>query len=208
MNARPATRRIHSCLQRLCLLQRLPLPLLLPGWIAALAAQFGDSKCASNSTEITITGHIGSGGAENVPEAVDGLPVGSIAFAAFSGGGSLTSITNPDSVNSVFDNPFDGCCTSLTSVQIPKSTMGAPKSGDPSPQHRRPNQLVRFPCFRGDERSDCDGSEHEPGQPELVRREHQYAHGRVDRLQRSCLHELPQPFLPHSLAISLRIGEI
>src|SRR6266567_2749115 len=92
------------------------LPLLaLP---AAVQAQY---LYTTNNGTITITGYTGCPlGAMNIPSTINGLPVTSIGWSAFSGCTNLTSVTIPDSVTSIWVDAFQSC-TSLTSVTIPNS---------------------------------------------------------------------------------------
>ena len=83
----------------------------------ALNAEF---TYTTNNGTITITGHIGAGGAIAIPDTIDGLPVTSIGYHAFYEYTSLTSVAIPNSVTSIGGGAFAGC-TSLTSVAIPNS---------------------------------------------------------------------------------------
>jgi hypothetical protein len=71
----------------------------------------------SGSTEITITGYIGSGGAAAIPAEINGTAVTTIGEWAFSSCTSLTGITIPDSVKSIGQSAF-AWCTGLTKITI------------------------------------------------------------------------------------------
>lgn len=114
----------------------LSLLFLFPASVRAL-----DFTYTTNAGTITITGYTGAGGAVNIPDTIDGLPVGVIASQAFSGKFSLTSVIIPESVIIIGLGAFSSCsglteviignnvatigdgafyrCVSLTSVTIP-----------------------------------------------------------------------------------------
>jgi hypothetical protein len=62
----------------------------------------------TNNGTITITGYSGPGGAVNIPSTINGLPVTSIGYAAFSTS-PLTGVTIPDSVANIGDYAFNYC---------------------------------------------------------------------------------------------------
>ena len=71
----------------------------------------------TNGGAITITGYNPAGGSNVViPSSINGYPVTSIGFGAFSGAG-ITSVTIPASVTNIEDNSFQ-YCPSLTNVII------------------------------------------------------------------------------------------
>ena len=70
--------------------------------------------------EITITGHSNPIGDLVIPEEIDGCPVVSIGWDAFSNKSNLTGITIPDSVKYINSYAFEGC-SSLESITIPDS---------------------------------------------------------------------------------------
>jgi hypothetical protein len=71
----------------------------------------------TNNGTISITGYTGSGGAVAVPGTINGWPVTSIGYQAFSYCARLTSITIPDNVTTIGGLAFYGC-GSLASVTI------------------------------------------------------------------------------------------
>ena len=95
----------------------LVLLLLLP---VAVQAQFTyTTNMSGENSGITITGYDGPGGAETIPETINGLPVNSIEIAAFIGSG-LTSLTIGTNLTYVGDGAFD-TCTSLTTIAVDAS---------------------------------------------------------------------------------------
>ena len=68
------------------------------------------SKCDENAEIVEI------------PAEIDGLPVTSIDFFAFSRCTSLTSVTIPDSMETIFPGAFEGC-SNLSSISIPSSVI-------------------------------------------------------------------------------------
>jgi hypothetical protein len=92
----------------------LPLLLLLTLRLA-VQAQF---DYTTNNGAITITGYSGLGGAVNIPDTINGLPVTSIGVYAFYYCTSLTSVAIPSSVTNIGDYAFT-YCTGLRSVTIP-----------------------------------------------------------------------------------------
>jgi len=91
--------------------------LLLFALPAVVQAQFDYSV---GQGKVTITRYTGSGGAVTLPDAINGLPVTSIGYAAFAFCTGLTSVTIPDSVTSIGEEAF-WACTGLTSVTIGSS---------------------------------------------------------------------------------------
>ena len=69
---------------------------------------------------VDITGYSGPGGDVVIPAVIAGYPVTGVGWSAFQNDTSLTKITIPDSVNSIFIGAFAGC-TSLRSITIPDS---------------------------------------------------------------------------------------
>jgi len=79
-----------------------------------------DFKYTVRDDHIEITKYTGSASSVTIPSSIDGLPVTSIRYEAFSTRHSLTSVTIPDSVTSIGSSAFYWC-KSLTSVTIPNS---------------------------------------------------------------------------------------
>ena len=90
----------------------LPLLVLLSLPIV-VEAQF---NYTTNDGTIIIRGYAGPGGAVAIPSTIDGLPVASIADDTFQYS-SISSITIPDSVNSIGYEAFSES-SSLTNVAI------------------------------------------------------------------------------------------
>jgi hypothetical protein len=63
----------------------------------------------TNNGAITVTKYNGPGGAVNIPDAIDGLPVTGIGDLAFSGWGGLTSVTLGNNITNVGSEAFSGC---------------------------------------------------------------------------------------------------
>mgnify|MGYP000641442505 CR=1 FL=1 len=98
--------------------------LCLTGVTNLHAQMYGDFNYTMANGTATITGYNGAGGAIDIPNSINGYPVTSIGYGAFSpnynGITSLTSVTIPDSVTSIGEYAF--CrCAGLTSVTIPNS---------------------------------------------------------------------------------------
>jgi hypothetical protein len=87
--------------------------------LAATAAQAQFTYTTNNGT-ITITRYTGTGGAVNIPPAINGLPVRTLGGEAFFDCTGLTSVTIPDSITNMGDGAFAEC-SKLKSVTIPDS---------------------------------------------------------------------------------------
>ena len=112
-----------NCLARLfslAALRRHALLLALLLTAPLLALTEGDFTYFVSNDEATITRFSGSSGALTIPTTLGGYPVAKIGGSAFSGCGSLTSVTIPASVTSIGRWAFE-YCSSLTSVTIPAS---------------------------------------------------------------------------------------
>ena len=83
---------------------------------------------------VTITKYIGRGGDVSIPGKIGGMPVTTIAEAAFQNGTTLTSLTVPAGVTGIMGRAFDGC-TGLTKVTLPASvtSMGDYPAGKWNP---------------------------------------------------------------------------
>ena len=91
--------------------------LLLPD---TTQAQFGYTN---NNSTITITKYTGPGGVVIIPDTINGLPVTSINWSAYSSTTKLlgvTSVTVPNGVTSIGHDAFYNC-HNLTSITIPDS---------------------------------------------------------------------------------------
>lgn len=102
-----------ACKIRLLLL----IPILAFAFPFALQAQF---NYTTNDGAIIITGYTGEGGAVDIPNMIDGLPVAGIGERAFEYCGSLTNISFGGHVASIADWAFHGC-GNLTSCTIPNN---------------------------------------------------------------------------------------
>ncbi|HXT10046.1 MAG TPA: leucine-rich repeat domain-containing protein [Candidatus Angelobacter sp.] len=80
-----------------------------------LQAQFA---CTTNNGTIAITGYSGPGGDVSIPDSLGGLPVTSIADAAFQGDTNLSVVTIPNSVTNIGARAFEGCIW-LLGVNLP-----------------------------------------------------------------------------------------
>jgi hypothetical protein len=87
-----------------------------PTWNGYPAAVFPFTYTTSNN-QITITGYTGSGGAVTIPSTINSLTVIGIENSAFQSKTTVTSITIPNSVNSIGYNAFGGCIN-LNSIMV------------------------------------------------------------------------------------------
>src|SRR5579871_4181151 len=92
--------------------------LVLMAALCPLTTTAQDYLYVTNSSSITITKYLGSGGVVIIPEKINGLPVTSIGDNAFAGGSGLTTVTIPNTVTSIGSFAFDGCA-GLSSITIP-----------------------------------------------------------------------------------------
>ena len=97
-------------LRRLTILLLLALP-------AGVYAQF---ECTTNNGRIIITKYTGHGGSVTIPDTINGLPVTSIGFYAFSGRTSLTNVNISENISNIGEGAFVDCFR-LSSVTIPQS---------------------------------------------------------------------------------------
>jgi len=81
-----------------------------------------DLEFITSNGGIAITGYTGSGGFENIPDTINGLPVTSIAPSAFQYCENVTGVTIPNSVTNIGQTAFWGCWD-LTNVTIPNSVI-------------------------------------------------------------------------------------
>lgn len=82
---------------------------------------FQNFQYTATATEITITRYPSNfGGSITVPSTINGLPVTTIGYSAFSNCYALTSITLPTSVRTLDVNAFQSC-SSLSGFTIPSS---------------------------------------------------------------------------------------
>lgn len=91
-------------------------------YLVFLAAQVGQSQdftFATNNGTITITGYTGPGGAVNIPDSINGLPVTAIGDSAFKQHLNVTGLTIPSSVMSIGNWALSS--TSITNLVIPNS---------------------------------------------------------------------------------------
>ena len=90
--------------------------------LAAFAETDGVFNCAVENGKATITELVNKSysGKLTIPSKIEGFPVTSIGFSAFSGCGGITSVTIPDGVESVGAVAFLGC-TGLKSITVPGS---------------------------------------------------------------------------------------
>jgi len=71
---------------------------------------------------IEITGYIGEGGDVVIPDYIDGNPVREIGRDAFAGHHTITSVTIPETVDTIHDRAFYNC-DGLTEVVLPTSVL-------------------------------------------------------------------------------------
>lgn len=74
----------------------------------------------AEDASITITSYFGPGGAVTIPDSIEFLPVASIGSDAFFDASSITSITLPDSLTTIWGSAFSGC-SGLTNITLPSS---------------------------------------------------------------------------------------
>jgi len=101
-------------------MKRLLLMLLLVFLVLPIVVRADDYYYTTNSSKITITHYIGSGGVVTIPATINGLPVVSIGTNAFASCSSLTSINISGNVTLVDNQAFAGCAN-LTNVIIGNS---------------------------------------------------------------------------------------
>ena len=126
--------------------------LLLPAVTEAQLGSFcytnadGIWVCTTNWESVSIYDYSGTNSVVAIPDTIDGLPVTSLEAVFYNSGGNLTSVTIPDSVNTIGnavfcrcgnllnvkmgngvtfigDNAFAGC-TNLRSITLPESLTG------------------------------------------------------------------------------------
>src|SRR5690242_20155828 len=85
------------------LTQRSLLPAILAIWPVMGQAQF---TFTNNNGTIAITGYTGPGGAVTIPDSINGLPVTAVEDFAFSGIGSMTSLSIPATVTNIGIDAF------------------------------------------------------------------------------------------------------
>ena len=88
-------------------------------FLVAQVAQSQDFAYATNNGTITITGYTGPGGAVNIPDSINGLPVTAIGDFAFKQHLNVTGMTIPSSVTSIGNWALSS--TSITNMVIPNS---------------------------------------------------------------------------------------
>lgn len=89
-------------------------------WLTLLApVQAQDFTYTTNNGTITIAKYTGSDAVVNIPSTINGWPVTSIGWCAFSGCTDLTGVTIPNSVTNIGIYAFL-CCSNLTSITIPQ----------------------------------------------------------------------------------------
>jgi hypothetical protein len=71
----------------------------------------------TNNAAITITGYTGSGGAESIPDTINGLPVKMVGPSAFLNCATLISITVPNGVTNISTSAFQSC-SNLTGIML------------------------------------------------------------------------------------------
>ena len=86
------------------------------------AATYDGYTYTVSNGEATITGYTGTGGDIVIPSTLDGNPVIAIGDSAFANNSSITSVTIPDGVTTIWQYAFYKC-TNLTSVTIPDSVQ-------------------------------------------------------------------------------------
>ncbi len=89
----------------------------ITAWTFTSATNF---TWTTNRGAITLTGYTGAGGAVHIPSAITGLPVNSIANAAFDSCSSMTSVTIPAGVTNIGLDAF-ASCSSLASITVDAS---------------------------------------------------------------------------------------
>jgi hypothetical protein len=96
------------------------LVILMP---AAAPAQF---TSVTQGSMVTITGYNDSSPTVVIPSTIGGFPVTAIGTQAFYNDGIITSVTIPNSVNTIQDNAFNGCnnLTTITFMGSGLTTVG------------------------------------------------------------------------------------
>ena len=88
----------------------------------------GSYKYTLSGSNATITGYTGSGGSLTIPSKLDGYNINAIANSAFKGNKSITSLTIPDSVETLGTETFREC----TGLKTLKLGGGITKMGNTS----------------------------------------------------------------------------
>lgn len=91
---------------------------LFVGSVALADQQDGDFIYRATDGGATVTGYTGDGGDVTIPDTLGGYPVVAINTYAFLDCGNITSITLPESLESIGEYAFS-CCTDLKEITIP-----------------------------------------------------------------------------------------
>ena len=106
--------------------------------------------CATNSDEtLAITGYLGAGGDESVPDSINSIPVTRIADAALANCVGLTSLSIPASVTNIGTSAFSGC-TGLTSFWVHWDNPNFSSGGGGVLFDKAGATLLQYPASRPD----------------------------------------------------------